>query len=204
MVGSTLFALGAVPQYASAVGLQAAASTFFAGSVFFTSAAVLQYRQAADAVSALHDGAGRRLWTWAPEDRGWLAATVQLAGTLWFNWSTANALRVNLSAAAGDERVWRPDALGSAAFLVASAVAWRQASADAEPGEPLPRAWWIGAANMLGSVAFGVSAVAAYIVPATGDIWNAELSNLGTFVGAICFLVGAVLLLPARGRPVSS
>ena len=51
---------------------------------------------------------------------------------------------------------------------------------------------------MLGSVAFGVSAVAAYIVPATGDTWNAELSNLGTFVGAVCFLIGAALLLPSR------
>ena len=58
--------------------------------------------------------------------------------------------------------------------------------------------WWIGAANMLGSVAFGVSAVAAYVVPATGDVRNAELSNLGTFVGAICFLIGAILLLPSE------
>jgi hypothetical protein len=53
---------------------------------------------------------------------------------------------------------------------------------------------------MAGSIAFGVSAVASYIVPADGDLWNAELSNLGTFVGALCFLVGAALLLPAARR----
>jgi hypothetical protein len=47
-------------------------------------------------------------------------------------------------------------------------------------------------------VAFGVSAVAAYVVPASGDVWNAEVSNLGTLVGAICFLIGASLLLPSR------
>ena len=30
------------------------------------------------------------------------------------------------------------------------------------------------------------------------DLRNAELSNLGTLVGAVCFLTGAVLLLPRR------
>ena len=90
--------------------------------------------------------------------------------------------------------MWRPDALGSAAFLVASG-AGLDGRAAATPGRRT-RDWWIGAANMLGSIAFGVSAVASYVVPATGDVWNAELSNLGTLVGAICFLVGAILLLP--------
>ena len=200
IVGSALFAMGAVPSYATAVGLRAAALTFFAGSLFFTSAAFLQYREAVDVVSAAdgagRDGVRRRLAVWAPNDGGWLSGAVQLAGTLWFNWSTANAVRDNLDAATADQRVWRPDALGSIAFLVASGIAWRQASRDADPVHPRPRAWWIGAINMLGSIAFGVSAVAAYVVPATGDVRNAELANLGTFVGAICFLVGAVLLLP--------
>ena len=56
--------------------------------------------------------------------------------------------------------------------------------------------WWIGVANMAGSVAFGASAIASFIVPADGDVWDAELANLGTFVGALCFLVGAALLMP--------
>ena len=54
------------------------------------------------------------------------------------------------------------------------------------------------ALNLLGSIAFGASAVASYVVPATGSLRNVELSNLGTFLGALCFLVGAVLLLPER------
>ena len=87
--------------------------------------------------------------------------------------------------------------MGSIAFLVASGLACVVARRDVVDGQPRPRMWWIGVANMLGSVAFGVSAVAAYIVPATGDVWNAELSNLGTLVGAVCFLVGALLLLPS-------
>ena len=49
--------------------------------------------------------------------------------------------------------------------------------------------------NLAGSVAFGISAVAAFVIPSSGEVWNAELSNLGTFLGALCFLTGAILLL---------
>ena len=127
---------------------------------------------------------------------------MQFAGTLWFNWSTGNALRHNLAAATSDERVWRPDALGSIAFLVASAIAWTDAARAETDGEPRSRDWWIGAVNMAGSVFFGVSAVAAYIVPSSDEVWHAELSNLGTLAGALCFLAGAAMLLPRRAPAV--
>src|SRR4051794_33123598 len=182
VIGSALFALGAVPFYAAAVGLRASALTFFVGSLFFTSAAFLQYREAVDALPADPDGSRRRrFWVWAPRDLGWLACAVQLAGTLWFNWSTGNALRTNLGAAAADQRVWRPDVWGSAAFLVASGLALLDARREIVPGEPRPRAWTIGVVNLVGSIAFGVSAVASYVVPASGQLRNAELTNLGTF-----------------------
>ena len=48
-VGSLLFALGAVPGYASAVGARWDAVTFFIGSLFFTAAGFLTYREAVDA-----------------------------------------------------------------------------------------------------------------------------------------------------------
>jgi hypothetical protein len=32
----------------------------------------------------------------------------------------------------------------------------------------------------------------------TGQLRNAERSNLGTLIGALCFLAGALLLLPER------
>ena len=54
--------------------------------------------------------------------------------------------------------------------------------------------WSVAALNLLGSIAFGVSAVAARYVGTTGNVANLELVNLGTFVGAVCFLVGAALL----------
>ena len=49
----------------------------------------------------------------------------------------------------------------------------------------------------MGSVAFGVSAVASYVT-SSGQLLSVALTNLGTFVGAVCFLIGAVLLLPER------
>jgi hypothetical protein len=201
ITGSSLFGLGAVPQYAEAVGLRASALTFFIGSLFFTAAAFLQYREAVDALPARHQAPRHRFWVWAPHDLDWLACAVQFAGTLWFNWSTANGLRDNLGAATADQRVWRPDAFGSIAFLVASGLTCVAVRRQLVEGQPMPREWWIGVVNLLGSVAFGVSAVAAFIVPASGDAWNAELSNLGTLVGALCFLIGAVMLLPSRTPP---
>jgi hypothetical protein len=195
IVGSSLFALGAVPIYADAVGLRFCAVTFFVGSLFFTCAAFLQYREAVDALPAVGDMRRHSFWVWAPRNLGWLAGAVQLAGTLWFNWSTGNALRVNLGAVLTDQRVWRPDALGSIAFLIASGLALRDAGRGVVPGRRKPLAWKIGVVNLVGSVAFGVSAVAAFVVPSSGEVRNAELSNLGTLVGAVCFLIGAILLL---------
>jgi hypothetical protein len=203
IIGSGLFALGAVPLYAEAVGLRLGAATFFLGSLFFTSAAFLQYREAVDGLPAV--GAARRhsFWVWAPRNLAWLAAAVQLAGTLWFNWSTANAMAINLSAELAEQRVWRPDALGSVAFLVSSGVALRDAGRGAIAGLPRPRAWKIGVINVAGSVAFGISAVAAFVIPSSGDLWNAELSNLGTLVGALCFLSGAILMLSPESADAS-
>jgi len=188
-VGSTLFALGSIPAYADAVGFTATGITYFVGSVFFTSAALLQFLEAVEA-------AGR----WAPSHLGWLASAVQLVGTLWFNWSTANAVRVDLSATLAHQRVWRPDALGSIAFLVASGLAWWEVCHGAFAWSPRSLAWWITAANLVGSIAFGISALAAYVNPSTGSVANADLADLGTLVGALCFLGGAILLLPERTR----
>ena len=199
-VGSALFALGAVPGYASAVGARWDAVTFFAGSLFFTSAAFLTYREAVDAGPQAPGSARRRFFVFQPHRIDWWATAVQLAGTLFFNVSTGNAMRINLTAQAANQTVWRPDAVGSVCFLVASALAWFEVCHGWAGWRPRSWSWWITLANLVGSVAFGVSAVAGYISPATGQVHNAERSNLGTFVGALCFFAGALLLLPERSE----
>lgn len=197
-VGSLLFALGATPGYARAVGARWDSVTFFVGSLFFTTAGFLTYREAVDAGPGRRDGARRRCFVYQPGRIDWWATAVQLGGTLFFNVSTGNAVRVDLSAQAAHQHVWRPDALGSICFLVASALAWFEVCHGWVSWRPRTWSWWISLLNLVGSVAFGISAIAGYISASTGQIHNAERSNLGTFIGALCFLVGALLLLPER------
>ena len=197
-VGSVLFGLGAVPAYADAVGARWDTVTYFTGSLFFTSAGFLTYREAVDAVAPVPGVAHRRFFVFEPRRIDWWATAVQLAGTLFFNISCGNALRDNLTAQAAEQHVWRPDAFGSICFLVASGLAWFEVCHGWVGWRPREWAWWITLANLTGSVAFGVSAVAGYINPTTGQLNNADRSGLGTLVGAVCFLVGALLLLPER------
>ena len=203
-VGSVLFALGSVPGYLSAVGARWDSVTFFIGSLFFTSAAFLTYREAVDAApGAAEDPAHRRFFVYQPRRIDWWATAVQFAGTLYFNVSTGVATRDNLTAQAAHQHVWRPDAVGSVCFLVASGLAWFEVCHGWAAWRPRSWSWWITLVNLLGSVAFGVSAVASYVSPVTGGLRNAGRANLGTFVGAVCFLAGAVLLLPERTREAS-
>ena len=104
-IGSFLFAIGVVPAYASAVGAAADAMTFFAGSIFFTSAGYLQFFQAINAPTDVAGGArGRRRWiAWQPARIDWWACGVQSIGTLFFNVSTFAATRSALDAAQAHE-----------------------------------------------------------------------------------------------------
>jgi hypothetical protein len=184
MIGSACFALGSIPAYDHAVGTGADSVTYFVGSIFFTSAAFLQMREG---------------WNVSRVDR-W-AGAVQFAGTLFFNLSTGHALVTNLTAAEADRTIWRPDAFGSICFLVASELAVYALGRGWVPWCPRARSWWIATLNMVGSIAFGVSAVASYVIVDSDVLRNAERANLGTLIGALCFLVGALLLLPERTRP---
>ncbi len=98
--------------------------------------------------------------------------------------------------------VWRPDALGSVCFLVSSAIAFAEAGHRWFSWRPGQRDWHITALNLWGSVFFGISAVGAWILP-DGEPVDARWANGGTFLGAACFLVASVLMLP-EGRAATS
>jgi hypothetical protein len=137
------------------------------------------------------------LWSWRPHDRNWVAAATQFPGTLFFNVSTTAALTHNMTAADEDRRVWRPDLFGSTLFLVASAVAIFAVSHGTrdDPGMCLPRriAWL----NMLGSILFMASALASFVLPRSDDVLSTRVAVAGTLLGALCFLIGAMLMFPA-------
>lgn len=201
-VGSTCFAVGSVPVYANAVGSAADLVTFFVGSLFFTSASFGQLVQSQTPGSAPTEGSGRdsvrlRFAAWLPHDRNWLAAATQFPGTLAFNVTTFAALATGLSVAEEDRKVWRPDFVGSVLFLVASTFAILALTTDRRWWAPREWVWWNAWLNMTGSLAFMASAIASYVLPATGNFVSVAWSDGGTLVGAVCFLVGALLMLPA-------
>jgi hypothetical protein len=207
-IGSACFVAGAVASQWSSSPRPAIGITFFVGSIFFTSAAYLQYAEAANVDHRLAPGARRRRWrpaSWEPRRIDWLAAVVQLVGTVLFNISTFTALNHNLSAHQTNARVWAPDAFGSIAFLIASELAFAEVCHRWACLRRRSLSWWIVAVNLLGSIMFGVSAIASLLEPASGEPVSARLANSGTSLGGICFLIGALLLLPeaaaARARP---
>jgi hypothetical protein len=202
-VGSLCFAVGSVPWYVDAVGGVADAVTFFVGSIFFTAASGGQLVQSQSpgltGVDELtqHQRVPVRLWAWMPRDNGWCAAATQFPGTVFFNVSTFAALAHNLTVQQEDRHVWRPDMFGSTLFLVASAYGILAVGGHLRRGAARSPAWWIAWVNMAGSVFFMASALASYVVPSTGDLVDSEVATAGTLLGALCFLVGAVLMFPA-------
>jgi hypothetical protein len=196
--GSACFAVGPFPGFVGLVGAAADAAVFFAGSLFFTAAAALQYLETVNADGGpARQGARRRLRVLAFEPRriDWWATAVQLAGTLLFNISTYDALRTGLSSAAENRLIWTPDVFGCACFLIASALAWVEVCGGAWARPRRQPEWWIAALNLAGSVAFAIAGVASYIVPDTGDVLDLAAANFATVIGGLCFLAGALLLL---------
>jgi hypothetical protein len=183
--GSLCFLVGALPPYADAVGAVVVGVTFFVGSVLFTAAAFVQL-----ALSGRRPPRGGT----GPADRwDWWAAAVQLVGTVCFNVSTAAALVAAVVDPTLQGAGWRPDAYGSAAFLVSSAFALVATSDRGALWDTDARTWHGTWLNMLGSVAFAASAVGAYVVPSTGTYLSTWWSAAGTLAGAVCFLVAALL-----------
>ncbi|CAJ1497732.1 hypothetical protein [[Mycobacterium] burgundiense] len=179
-VGATFFAVATAPGVPAVVTATGTNVLCFIGSWFFTSAAFIQWR-----------GAGPQV----PER---LSASTQLAGTVMFNLSTGAAVWAHRVPAERDF-VWTPDAFGSTLFLVSSAVAVYLVVRGGGWLRPDSREWQAGWLNLIGSVAFGASAVGA-VVRGAGTVADQRLANVGTFVGALCFLVAALVTLPARAQ----
>ncbi|MFZ2528282.1 MAG: hypothetical protein WAX14_11600 [Rhodococcus sp. (in: high G+C Gram-positive bacteria)] len=185
VIGAACFAIGSAPVLAGLLGTSTVNVVFFVGAWFFTGAGLIQLLRSGP-MTAEHDGQ-------QVIRADWLSAAVQSVGTLLFNVSTAAALQTYDVI---DERhfVWRPDAAGSVAFLISGALALRVYTDRERTRVPRGRDGWAVWLNLLGCVAFGVSAVGAFVT-GTGaeasDFW----ANAGTFVGALCFLVSALLSL---------
>jgi hypothetical protein len=197
VIGSALFAAGVLIDVLT-TQVELAAWTFFIGSVFFTTAAALQLLSSREHLAVSHADPVRQRLAARARNLDWTAAATQFVGTLLFNVSTFRAAALgDLTVAQENQLVWAPDGLGSILFLVSSGLAFIPEVRERRHAHARSRSWTMAALNLLGSVFFGLSALGAYTLPDTGELGNVRWANLGTFLGAVCFLVAAALLTRA-------
>ena len=198
--GALCFALAAIAAQWESASRPGIGVTFFVGSLLFTTAAYLQYSQTVNVRRDEDpDPVKRQRWrpaSWEPRRIDWLAASVQLIGTVFFNFSTFAAMKRGLDTHQINSRVWGPDALGSICFLVSSELAYAAVCQRWICLKLRSRSWRIASLNLLGSIAFGVAAVASLIEPSSGEPISTRLSNGGTALGGVCFLIAALALIP--------
>ncbi len=200
--GAACFLVAPLPPFADLVGATADAAVFFVGSLLFTSAATLQWLEAINADGGRPaERTGRaKVLTFEPRRIDWWSSGVQLVGTVYFNLTTFRALQVGIESSTYDQSVWRPDALGSVCFLVSGYLAYVEVSGRPFAGPTRTLESGIVTINLLGCVAFGVAAVTSYVVPSAGAAISVGWTNLSTSLGGLCFLIGAVLLLPEAAQ----
>jgi len=197
-IGATCFMIGPLPGFVEWVGSAVDGAVFFVGSVFFTSAAGLQCLETFNA-DREPGGGGRqafRVLVFEPRRIDWWSSVVQFIGTLFFNVMTFRAMQTGLEDPSYNRLVWAPDLIGSICFLVSGYLAYVEICGTYVCWRRRGLEWKIAAVNFLGCIAFGISAVAAYVVPSTGSALDLAAANSFTALGGVCFLVGALLLLP--------
>jgi hypothetical protein len=176
--GSACFVVASLPGFVESVGSAVAGVVYFVGSLQFTTAAAIQWLQTIGRFGI-----------------DWWSSAIQFTGTLLFNLNTYDAMQEGLDENAYDRLVWTPDALGSACFLVSSYLAYAHACGGLLRLPQRSRDAVIATANLVGSVAFGIAAIASYWVPTSGSVLDLAAANSFTALGGLCFLAGSLLLL---------
>jgi hypothetical protein len=197
VIGAALFALGVVLSLLPASPPLLSAVTYAIGAVFFTTAAILQVVLARRDLPEVQ----RRSLALRARTSDWLSAAIQLVGTALFNINTMDAvLTIGARPAVVDTEVWVPDIVGSSAFLISSAIAVFPEVRARRHSHVADASQRIAFLNLTGSVLFGVSAAGALVLRSGADV-SLVWANIGTFFGAVCFLVAAWLFgWPPRSR----
>lgn len=189
------------PHSALGQSLTQAGLVYFIGSIPFTLAAGLTLWQAANAPTPPHappgtQGSGRMVFPgYRPKDIGWLSAALQFLGTLLFNVSTYSGTLSTLSPPAQTLWIWVPNFAGSVLFLASGTLAYLEVTHAWLTLKPSDLSWWVVAINLLGCIGFMVSALAAcptFSASPEAAVW----ATATTLQGALCFLVGSLLMLP--------
>lgn len=203
-IGASLFALGSILLLAPSLAKGWSVSTsdinfiYFLGSIPFTTAAYLQLFQSANVPDFQNGSRTRRrsFFGWMPKDIGWLSSALQFIGTLLFNLNTFDAMIPSLSWLQQDLAIWIPDILGSILFLASGYLAFVETCHAHGAWKPRDLSWWITVINLLGCIGFMIAAMFAIILPGPARPEMATIATVFTLQGAVCFFLGAVLMLP--------
>ncbi|MFD6443594.1 hypothetical protein ACFWEJ_00735 [Promicromonospora sp. NPDC060204] len=203
MIGGSLFALGPLLAQLGVGSVRGVDMVYLVGGVFFSAGGYASVVQASNAPTDIDEqGTLRtttwRWWAWWPRQIGWLSAAVLFAGTLFFGVSLVAAFASDLTARQSNGWIWFPDIVGCICFLVSGHLALVEVCHGHIGLRPRELGWWVVAVNQLGSVFFFLAGLAAFTRPATSTVVDLGLVNWGTFVGAVCFVVGGALQLAER------
>lgn len=195
IVGSILFALGAVLPTLSRVPTQAILFVYLIGSTLYLIGAIVQLVRGRH--MAIH-GASEPLAARRLANRNSLAATIQVAGAIFFQISATGDLLRFLSPTHQDRILWVPDLTGAICFVVASAMFFSlRYPIQHRKGNPISDRT-LALLNIWGSLFFVASAIGTYVPALTGVSLYPKLANIGTFIGAILFLISSIPGLPLR------
>ena len=201
MIGSALFITGSVMSLIQHPQQKLNALVYFTGSIFFTTAAYLQYFQAINAEFPGDENpekAPRKsFFAFQPRHLGFWVTFTQFIGTLLFNLNTFSPLWVQ-TAFQETLFVQAPNTGGSILFMISGTLAMMEVC-NGRMGcwRPLEIEWTLTFLNFLGCVAFLFSAFSASCPPIR-EKW--VCSDAFTLIGAICFFFGAYLTIPETLR----
>ena len=202
-LGAFLFSLASILMFCSLHWSSLSNLTnvmFFAGSVPFTLAAGLQHFQSANQTPLPRQeqhtlNKPLKLIGWNPLNAGWLSSFTQFIGTLAFNISTFNAIAAPSQPALSILEIWTPNFEGSVLFLISGYLAFIEVDNRYWSWKPKNLSWQAVFINLLGCIAFMISAVFPQTPDADKADWVWQYSNTYTLIGAIFFFISAQLLV---------
>ena len=195
ILGSVLFCVGAILPFTSGLSTAVTNVVYLVGSSLYLVGALIQFIQ------------GRRMKINHRDDRSAMrhlanknsrAAGIQAIGALLFQTSMTGALIRSLSIAEQERIIWVPDLFGALCFLIASSMFFTLRYPIQHRQGNSRSARELAMMNIVGSAFFVASALGAYIVPLTDQSIYPQIANLGTFAGAVLFLLSSIPGLPAK------
>ncbi len=198
VLGGSLFALGALLAQVGSAAARDIDTVYLVGGCFFSLGGYASVLQAGNAPTEIDsDGsltsARWRWWDPRPHNLGWLSAAVLFLGTLLFAVSLVAAFGENFTVRQENTWIWIPDMLGCVCFLLSGHLALLEVCQGRIGVRVHEIGWWIVFVNQVGSVLFFLAGLAAYTRPATSTALDLGVANWGTFLGAVCFVIGGVV-----------